>query len=398
MNGSAVLAIIILAVVSIGAAALLKWARCPGWALVGGAIAGIILGPSIFGRVLPNQYEKLFVGGKQHLVELDQLLSRQGADVLAAQHTGALSEQLEKLEDKHLAERVILESAWEIAKFNDQRELRYFSFTIVALTLLGAGSISRKSAGQRPNIVTTVSVGVWVAGLPGGLAFAATYFLWTVPLEQSLLIAAAVAIGPWALTSIDREAADQAELGGAAMIVSAGRVATILAILATAYALFGKSSTQRLLMVATFIAIVIPWLSPQLPLLLKQAANYIVVPVLGACVGIKIDIYADFRFGPIVVLLIIGGDVRWMGAYFGAMSLGGRRSLRTMRLVLGSMACGPTQLAVTAIAIHTGSIPGKYAFALLLSAILIEVTVGARRSMAKRLIETEEEIAKISEE
>ncbi len=68
-----------------------------------------------------------------------------------------------------------------------------------------------------------------------------------------------------------------------------------------------------------------------------------------------------------------------------------------MRLVLGSMACGPTQLAVTAMAIHTGFLTGKYAFALLLSAVLIEVTVNARRSMAKRLIETEEEIANINE-
>ena len=143
-------------------------------------------------------------------------------------------------------------------------------------------------------------------------------------------------------------------------------------------------------MAAPLLAALIPWISPQLSHILKNAAGHLFVPVLGACVGMKIDIYADFSFWPIVALLIIGGDVRWLGAYLGAIVLGGRSSLRTMRLVLGSMACGPTQLAVTAIAIHTWSLPGKYVFALLLSAILIEVTVGARRSMAKRLIETEQ--------
>ena len=69
-----------------------------------------------------------------------------------------------------------------------------------------------------------------------------------------------------------------------------------------------------------------------------------------------------------------------------------------MRLVLGSMACGPTQLAVTALAIHTRSIPGEFAMALLFGAVLIETTVGARRSMARRLIETEEEIQRMMDE
>jgi len=395
MNGSTVLAFFILIVAAVAAAALLRWARCPGWALIGGAVAGIILGPSIFGRVLPDQFEKLFVGGITQRANLDQLRSRQVADVLAAKGAGVFGERLLEIDKRQVAERAELESALNKAKFNDQSALRYFTFVVVALTLLGAGSIVRNSEEHKTNIVTSMSVGVWAAGLPGGFAFAAAYFLWEVPLEQSLLVAAAVAIGPWALTTIDREAANQAEIGGAAMMQSAGRIATLLAMVLVAWGLFSKFSAQGLLMAAPLLAAVLPWLNPRLSQLFKGSAYHILVPVLGACVGVKIDIYTDFSFWPIFVLLIIGGDVRWLGAYFGAMVLGGRNSLRTMRLVLGSMACGPTQLAVTAIAIHTWSIPGTYAFALLLSAILIEITVNARRSMAKRLIETEEEIANI---
>lgn len=398
MISSTALAILIIIVVPVCAAALLKWARCPGWALIGGAVAGIILGPSIFGRVLPDQFEKLFVGGITQRADLDQLRSRQGADVLAAEKTGAMAERLDEINRDQIAERKDLESAWEKAKYNDQIALRYFTFVIVALTLLSAGSVSRQDKDQRANIVTSMSVGVWAAGLPGGLAFAAMYFLWDMPLEQSLVVAATTAIGPWALTVIDREAADQAELGGAAMMQNAGRIATVIAIITVAVALYIKSSAYGLLITTPLLAAVIPWLSPQLPHFIERAASHLFVPILGACVGMKIDIYTDFSIWPIIAILFIGGDIRWMGAYFGAMILGGRSSLRTMRLVLGSMACGPTQLAVTAIAIHTWSIPGKYAFALLLSAMLIEVTVGARRSMAQRLIETEEEIANINEE
>jgi hypothetical protein len=124
----------------------------------------------------------------------------------------------------------------------------------------------------------------------------------------------------------------------------------------------------------------------------------VLVPVLAGCVAIKIDLFAHVAVWPIVVILLLSGDARWFGAFLGAMVLGQRRSLRTMRLVLGTMACGPTQLAITALAIHTWSIPGEYAMALLLGAVLIETTVGARRSMARRLIQTEEEIQRMTQE
>ena len=124
----------------------------------------------------------------------------------------------------------------------------------------------------------------------------------------------------------------------------------------------------------------------------------VLVPVLVGCVAVKIDLFAHFAVWPIVVILLLSGDGRWFGAYLGAMVLGGRSSLRTMRLVLGSMACGPTQLAITALAIHTWSIPGEYAMALLLGAVLIETTVSARRSMARQLIQTEEEIKQMTQE
>ncbi|MHC5024605.1 MAG: hypothetical protein ACYTGG_11985 [Planctomycetota bacterium] len=44
------------------AALLLRWARCPGWSILGGAMAGILLGPTVLGRVAPIEFEKFFVG------------------------------------------------------------------------------------------------------------------------------------------------------------------------------------------------------------------------------------------------------------------------------------------------------------------------------------------------
>ena len=79
------------------------------------------------------------------------------------------------------------------------------------------------------------------------------------------------------------------------------------------------------------------------------------------------------------------------------MILGGRKNLRTMRLVLGSMACGPTQLAIAAIAVHTSTVDQNIPLALLLGAVIIEVTTPARRAMSRRLAQTEAELEEMDE-
>jgi hypothetical protein len=71
------------------------------------------------------------------------------------------------------------------------------------------------------------------------------------------------------------------------------------------------------------------------------------------------------------------------------MLVGGRGVLRCMRLAMPAMACGPTQLAVAALALHGWLLPQRFALPLLAGAILIEVTAPTRRRMADRLIETE---------
>ncbi len=110
-----------------------------------------------------------------------------------------------------------------------------------------------------------------------------------------------------------------------------------------------------------------------------------VVPAVTAAVAVRLDLLDDFAFWPVLVIVLLSGDGRWLGAFAGTQMLGGRRGLRTMRLIMGSMAAGPTQLALTAVAVTTWSIKPGLALSLLLGAILIEVTAPLRRSMAARL-------------
>ncbi len=146
-------------------------------------------------------------------------------------------------------------------------------------------------------------------------------------------------------------------------------------------------------------ALVAGWFLPLQPgPLLLPLIDRALVPALAATVTVKIDLFIDFAFWPLLTLLLVSGDARWLGATVGAIVAGGRTWLRTMRLVMGSMACGPTQLAVAAVGVHVGALPPSIALALAVGAVMIEVTSPLRRSMALQLSEAEDEIERFKEE
>ncbi len=366
---------------------------------MGGVGAGIVLGPTILGRVMPQAYESLFVGGGEELRALEPLVRRGEADRIAAEEAGLSVRDMGEQEAERKREQEPVRQTWKEAKWAHQGPLRFLTSVIVALTLLGAGAIGVRRSGNGQSMVGAISVGAWSAALPGALAFFAMRWWWNESTAESALVAAATAIGPWALTSIDREAADQAEVGGARMIQTAGRIAAALAVITAGWALSSGHGKGGLLMATPLLAAPLGWLIPQIDAaLVRRSLDAVVLPAVAAAVAVKIDLYDDFSLWPIALFLLLSGDGRWLGAFTGAMIPGGRSGLRTMRLVLGSMAAGPTQLAITAIAVHTWSIPGGFAMALLLGAVVIEVTTPARRKMARRLIQTEEEIEQLMEE
>jgi hypothetical protein len=91
----------------------------------------------------------------------------------------------------------------------------------------------------------------------------------------------------------------------------------------------------------------------------------------------------------VLLLVLVSGDGRWLGALIGAALAGGRPWMRSMRLVMGMMACGPTQLALALVALHAGAVDGSLALAVLAGALVIEAGVPVRRAMARRVEDIE---------
>ena len=263
---------------------------------------------------------------------------------------------------------------------------------------------------------SALSIGLWSASLPAALLAAAMIWCWRDSMAEALLAAAAVAIGPWALSADDRAIADGAEIGGALLIRAAGRIASLIAIVIYAVGAWMNHSWQGLVWATPLLALPAGWVVVRVgikshrhasggagdvrnnakvrswPGNLGAATHAIAIPALAALVTVKINLFEDASIWPILLVLLLSDDGRWLAAFLGAMLPGGRSGLRTMRLTLGSMAAGPTQLAVAALGAHTLAIPGRMVLALALGSALIAATAPARRGMARRLAHAEHEL------
>ena len=408
----AVLSLVLPCVGAVAAVLLLRAARfslgeigCR--AVVAGTIAGLLLGPSVFGRVFPERLESIVLGGVKEREAVDY------ARWLAA-HAPAAAQSLTEegraaLIDQGQRDVAAKEAALNAARAAHQRPLRTFVMIIIALSLLASCSRSVGAGDRRQGWLTPASVGIWSFALPAAAAYLCAFRFWNLSAGEAALLAAAVAIGPWAIGAIERAAADGAEFGGARMMQTAGRIASALAIVLAAWAGWRVRGVEGLVMLSPLAALPVAWLIA----LMRSGSRgakvstraestgihafvvELLIAIIATLVAMKIDLHAPWTWallGALVALPLIADDGRWLGAFLGAMLPGGRPGLRTMRLVMPAMAAGPTQLAVAGLALQDSLLPQRFALPLLAGVILIEITAPARRHMAARLIEVEDDI------
>jgi hypothetical protein len=361
-------------------ARLLRAARCPGAAIVAGACAGALLGPTLLGRAAPRLHERAFAGGVAARVERDDAAhelarARAVAEAAAAEHADipALEARLAQAEER-----------WRDQRRSDQSWRRTAAMVLVVLVLAAA----RGGPCGQPG--AALSIGGWAGALPGAATFALLHFGLDQSAAASALTAAAAAVGPYLLTDVDERAARGAELGGPALIEASGRVATCTALGAAAWGLWRGLGTAGLVAGAPLLMLLVRWFLPRgVSQAMIAVRSTLLLPGLAALVAVELDLARDFRVWPVLLLVLVSGDGRWLGALIGAALAGGRPWMRSMRLVMGMMACGPTQLALALVALHAGAVDGSLALAVLAGALVIEAGVPVRRAMARRVEDIE---------
>ena len=93
---------------------ILKQTKIRGWAMLGGVIGGILLGPAIFGSVAPTYWEGLFQGGTVTHEKVIRLQRQQEADILAATTLGVDETSILHLRANHHYDLTVLQETWKV--------------------------------------------------------------------------------------------------------------------------------------------------------------------------------------------------------------------------------------------------------------------------------------------
>ena len=362
-------------------AAVLRVGRVRGSSIIGGVLAGIVLGPAVFGSIAPNLWESMFQGGQQSHQNVEQIERRQQADLLSVASSGvdiAVLEQL-RAEQQHELEQATAE--WKTAQWKDQRTLRNYVLVLVIVVLL-SGSLRRSVLGKSTT-ATSLSVGAWASIVPGGIIATASLYLWGTSVAESLAIGACLAAGPWTLTRWEQRAADGSEDGGAALMLRCGRVAWVVAGAAAIFSAWTVQQAMALVWLLPLLLLPLCWSIPRKQLAwLTWFTDKVAIPSIVATTLVLIHPIEAFSFWPVLVVLLISGDGRWLGGMFGLTILGGRSSISTMQLTMPLVDAGVSQLCMASLLFGVGVLHPELALAAIIGVVFLELSAPMRRKFA----------------
>jgi hypothetical protein len=86
----------------------------------------------------------------------------------------------------------------------------------------------------------------------------------------------------------------------------------------------------------------------------------------------------EFQLWPILVVILLCADARWLGGVIGLGILGGRKSADAMRLSIPLVDAGVSQLCMVTLLFGTGILPAPLALAVIIGALFLEITAPIR--------------------
>lgn len=381
--------VVTLFAVSFGLAWLLRRAGLPGAAAVGGVAAGLVLGPGVLGRMAPQAHDRLFGGAPVERAAWREAERAVEATLFVAGSAevdpAAAGSQIDALSAEADARR----ADWMAAVETARRPFALLAIALAAVLFLIVGATRASgSDADGGGWGSGLLLGAWNAALPAALAAVGLRWLGEPAWSPTMwAVMAAMAAGAWPLDRDERSIARQAAFGGEPAVRTAGLLASAVAVGLLGAASLGAAPAMNAfaaLAVSLGIGVTLGRFFPGERWSARGIA--LLVPPLAALATLRIEPFLDVRWGLLILLALIADDGRWLGGMIGSWLPGGVSASRAMGLGLVAVSAGPAMLAITAVAIATGSLSPAAAAGLLAGAILIEVLAPARRRFAADLV------------
>ncbi|MCC6908372.1 MAG: hypothetical protein IT430_10560 [Phycisphaerales bacterium] len=315
-----ILAILIPAAAAVLLTLLLRAAGLARAAIVGGLVAGVLVGATVLGRAAPDVHERWFVGGAAERQALEKLRSRQGADVEALQATDVSEIAIDELLAQHRTERKEAAAAHEAAMRQHQR-WRMQTLAIAALTLLVACSPrSRRPASWSESLFAAL----WMITITCGIIGLAVVFAFEGTRSQAIALGLTFSVvGAAATLPLPREdgstaIAVLAPVGARNRLVNIAFVVWFICFVAAVTAVLADAPSSALApgeaQIALLVGAALGVAMKLLPSRARRALLGLALPaILAALLVVNVDLLAFSMIGPLVLGVLVGGDARWFG-------------------------------------------------------------------------------------
>lgn len=395
-----------LVVVMIAAAAVAWLVRRAGprsEGIVAGLLVGVLMGPTVLGRIAPDWWAETMIGASEARALLDRAVSERQAFTMAANAAEIpLESRAEGMAERDAGiEIASLEAAEQMLRHARPWSILTMVLAVTALWL-GWSAIRRSNPKEpSPGIGSTVSLACWVVLLPGFLTILVLRLAGWSPLDPAtLLVAIAVSVSAWPTGG--RDTRTLRRLGVWRFTVSTALVATMLLIIpAFAARVLGSPAWSIIaLPILVFSANGVPVPdSIRARRRARHVLNGVILPGLAAISVLRSDVLLQTPWLATIGLILIAGDGRaisWLvGLRFsglpspeepGTESPSGTTEVmptgtawKTAMLTTGA---GGSQLAYAAAATALGGIGPGITFSLVLGAAGMDLFGPSRRRVA----------------